>query len=213
MLVTFGSTAYLGIPYATFAFKTEGTAYASLLSVVLVITLLFLNLMVLNRATTARLHRSLTITMLELPFIWAALLGIALPLLALPSLPIPVTRLIAILADSAGPTALLGLGTFLFDIKLKDVPWRAAVSISALKVIAPTLSTFFILQWLDVRGVRLAVGVAMAGVSTAVTCFVLSEQYRIGEKLTAGTILVSTFFSLIILSAVSVLWIGTTIFQ
>jgi malonate transporter and related proteins len=212
MLVTFGSTAYLGIPYATFAFGQEGTVYSSLLSVALVTVILFASILVLNRFSRARVTRNSIRTLLELPFLWAVLLGILWPVFRLPNIPMFLGRFIEILSDSAGPTALLGLGTFLYNVKPQNIPWRTAVITSFLKVTVPTVATFFVLDALGVGGVRLAVGVAMAGTSSAVTCFILSEQYELGERLTAGTILLSTFFSLAVLSLVSVFWIQGGIF-
>jgi malonate transporter and related proteins len=213
MLITFGSTAYLGIPYATFAFGQDGTVYASLLSVTLVIALLFASIMMLGRTTKKRVSKSAVKSMLELPFLWAVLAGLAWPFLALPELPIFLDRFIEILSDSAGPTALLGMGTYLYDVRLKNIPWRATIIISFLKVTAPTLTTYALLVTLGVSGVRLAVGTAMAATATAVTSFILAEQYKLGERLTAGVILVSVLFSLVALSVISALAMGTDIFS
>lgn len=213
MLTVLGNTAYLGIPFATYAFGERGTAYASLLSVALLTIFIFASIAVLNRFGKPAHDESALIKILELPFLWAVLLGLLWPIFQLPALPLFIGRFIEILAQGAGPTALLGLGTFLYDLELRDIPWAKASFLGGIKVIAPTLLAFFILQALNVSGILLAVGVSISAVSTAVTTFVLASEYRIGERLTAGTILVSTFFSLIALSTISALWIGTTIFQ
>ncbi|MBI4142427.1 AEC family transporter [Candidatus Uhrbacteria bacterium] len=213
MLLTFGSTAYLGIPYATYAFGPEGTTYAALLSVVLVVVLLFVHLGVLNRFAARADRQSTWHQLLELPFLWAVLLAVCWPIFRLPALPLALDRTLGILADSAGPTALLGLGTFLFDLKLERIPWQWAISLGIGKVVLPAVASFAILTALGIHGVRLAVGVAMGAVSTAVTAFVLSNEYRIGRELTAGAILVSTLASLAALSVISFLWVGTSVFN
>ena len=213
MLTVLGNTAYLGIPFATYAFGEKGTVYASLLSVILLTIFIFASIAVLNRFGKPEGDESALKKILQLPFLWAVLLGLLWPLFQLPSLPLFITRFIEILAQGAGPTALLGLGTFLYDLEVRGIPWAKASLFGGMKVVAPTLFAFFVLRALDVTGMILAIGVAVSGTSTAVTTFVLATQYRIGERLTAGTILVSTFFSLIVLSLVSYLWIGTTIFQ
>lgn len=213
MLAILGNTAYLGIPFATYAFGDQGTAYASLLSVMLLIVFIFASLVVLNRFGKPADDDPALKKILELPFLWAVLLGILWPLFSLPALPLFLSRFIEILAQSAGPTALLGLGTFLYDLDLDDIPWAKAGCIGATKVVAPALISFALLRFFDVSGILLAIGVSLSSVSTAVTAFVLSTQYRVGERLTAGTILLSTFFSLITLSLVSFLWVGTSFFQ
>ncbi len=213
MLLTFGSTAYLGIPYATYAFGPEGTTYAALLSVVLVVVLLFVHLGVLNRFAARADRQSTWHQLLELPFLWAVVLALLWPIFLLPALPLAIDRTIGILADSAGPTALLGLGTFLFDLTFHRIPWRWAVPIGIGKVVLPAVASFAILTALGIHGVRLAVGVAMGAVSTAVTAFVVSSEYRIGRELTAGAILISTLASLAALSVISWLWLGTGAFR
>ncbi len=213
MLATLGNTAYLGIPFATYAFGSEGTAYASILSVLLLTVFIFTSIGVLNRFGKPEGDEGALKKILQLPFLWAVVLGLLLSFAGITAFPLFLSRFIGILSDSAGPTALLGLGTFLYDIELHDIPWKRVNLLSTVKVVLPTLGSFAILHVLGVTGVLLAIGVAVSGTSTAVTTFVLSTQYRIGERLTAGTILISTFFSLIILSLVSALWIGTSIFQ
>ncbi len=208
MLVTFGSTAYLGIPYARFTFGNEGVVYASLLSVVLVVVMLFVSIVVLNRFSKSTIKKDVLHTMLELPFLWAVLLGILWPVFSFPVLPEFAMSFIQILSDSAGPTALLGLGAFLFDIKPKQIPWIPTITISLLKVVLPTVATMIVLQFLGVTGVPLFVGTAMAATSTAVTAFILSGQYKLGQKLTAGVILVSVFTSLIALTIISAVWLA-----
>ena len=208
MLVTFGSTAYLGIPYARFTFGNEGVVYASLLSVVLVVALLFVSIVVLNRFSKSSIKKDVLHTMLELPFLWAVLLGVLWPIFAFPELPAFAMQFIEILSDSAGPTALLGLGAFLFDIKPSQIPWGPTIFISVLKVALPTAVTVLVLRMLGISGVPLFVGTAMAATSTAVTSFILAGQYKLGQKLTAGVILVSVFTSLIALTIISAVWLA-----
>lgn len=213
MLVTLGSTAYLGIPYATYAFGAEGTAYASILSVALVVLLIFSSTFFLNaygnpRVRTASWHR-----ILELPFLWAVLAGLLWPLFHLPDLPVYVNKFIAVLAGSAGPTALLAFGAFNYEVKFRHVPWMRAIAFSALKTFGAGLATFVVLRLLGVEGLRLAVGTAMGAVSVAITASVLANEYRVGQKLVAATILLSTVFSLIALTIISALYFGTAIFM
>ncbi len=206
MLTTLGSTAYLGIPYATFTFGAMGTVYASLLSVALVVSMLCIGIFSLNQFASATIKKDVLITMIELPFLWAVLLGILWPLFELPTIPLFLDRLLSILSESAGPTALLGLGAFLFDIKPQSIFSFPVIMISLIKVVLPTTITVTLLTMLNIHGIPLFVAASMGATSTAVTTFVLADHYNIARKLTAEVILLSTFFSLITLSIISAMW-------
>lgn len=207
MLLVFGSTAYLGIPYATYAFGATGTAYAALGSVVLVITVLFASLLVLGAQGRRESPAATWHQLLELPFLWVVLAGILLPVLGVRTLPEFLSRTVDVLAGSAGPTALLAYGAFTFDLRLSAIPWRRALLLGAGKVVLPTVATYAVLSVLGVTGLHLAVGVALAATSIAITAFVLADEYRIGRELVAGSMLVSTFASLLALSGITILWI------
>ncbi len=208
MLLAFGSTAYLGIPFSTFAFGPEGTMYAALGSVVLVVVVLFASLVALNRhgrreAPVATWHQ-----LLNLPFLWVVLLGILLPAIGVRAIPEFINRTIDILAGSAGPTALLALGAFQYGMKLDRVPWGWASVFGVGKVVLCAAATYLVLVVLGVSGIPLAVGIALAATSVAVTAFVLSDEYRIGRELTAGALIVSPPASLIALSLIAWFWIS-----
>jgi malonate transporter and related proteins len=212
ILVTFGSTAYLGIPFATFAFGNEGTAFAAIGSVVLVVVLLFFSLAILNHNASPGRREAIWHQLLELPFLWVVLGALLLPTIGIRALPDFLVSTIDIFAGSAGPTALLALGAFNFDLSFTDIPWKQALVLGVGKIITPVAGTLLFLSWLGVTGLHLAVGVALAATSTAVTAFVLADEYQTGRTLVAGTLAVSTFASLIALTLVVYLWNATNIF-
>jgi len=213
VLLAFGSTAYLGIPFATFAFGPEGTVYAALGSVVLVVVVLFASLVTLNRHGKRETPVATWHQLLELPFLWVVLAGALLPMMGIRTLPEFLSRTIAILAGSAGPTALLALGAFQYGLKLDRIPWGWASTIGIAKVVLPAAATYVVLALLGVSGLPLAVGTALAATSVAVTAFVLSDEYRIGRELTAGALIASTPASLAALTLISWLWLGTGVFR
>ena len=75
MLSSFGSTAYLGIPFVTSLVGTEGAAYAAFISTVLIAVLIFLNKLILNRFDSLPSTKNTLIKLFELPFVWAMILG------------------------------------------------------------------------------------------------------------------------------------------
>lgn len=206
MLMTFGSTAYLGIPFATYAFGPVGTAYAAIGSVALVVVMLFVAIASMNAHASRTANPKTIQKILELPFLWVILLGLALPAVGVTALPEWLSATIGVLANSAGPTALLALGAFNYDLDLRTIPWRSALTLGIGKVALPTIATFAALSLLGVAGLPLAVGCALAGTSVAVTAFVLADEYRIGQPIVAGSLAVSTIASLLALSGIVLLW-------
>jgi hypothetical protein len=212
MLLTFGSTAYLGLPYVSNTFGSEGAALGALVSVALVIVMLFLSLTVLDRHGDAADGPSGIRRFFELPFLYAALAGLAVAFFKLP-VPQFVDKTVEVFAGSAGPTALLALGAFDYDFRLKNVNIPQALFFGAAKVFATGAATFLILKILGVHGVPLAVGTAMGAVSIAITSFVLAQQYRVSQALTDAAIAVSGFCSFVALTAISYLWYSTGVFK
>ncbi len=212
MLLTFGSTAYLGIPFVTNTFGEIGAAYGSLVSVTLVVTLLFLSIFVLRRFGTAPDDRNALLQFIELPFVWAVIAGLVLAFVHI-TLPQFVTKTVSVFAGSAGPTALLAIGAFDFDFNMRKVNVSRAVFFGVGKVFLTGITTFLILKFLGVTGVALAVGTAMGAVSIAVTAFVLADQYKVSRELTNASIAFSGFASFVALTAISFLWFSTDVFK
>jgi len=212
MLFTFGSTAYLGIPYVTNTFGEAAVPYAAILSVALVIVLLFCSLAVLRRYGNPPDHQSFAREFFELPFLYAVLAGLAIAFFRIP-LPHFIGKTIDVFAGSAGPTSLLALGAFDYGIKLRNIQLGPSVLFGAGKVFGTGLATFIILKLLGVTGLLLAVGTAMGAVSIAVTAFVLAEQHRAGETVTDSSMAVSSFCSFVALTVISFLWFSTGVFK
>lgn len=213
IITAFGATAYLGIPYATYAFGEQGTAYASILSVILVVSLIFTSIFFLNRYGNPRSHETSLRRVIELPFLWAVLLGLLWPILRLPDLPLYLNKLIAVLSGSASPTALLAFGAFLYNIKLHDLPWIKGFLASLIKTLGTGLVTFLLLRLLGLDGLRLAVGTSISVVPVALTASVLAGEYRTGQKLVATAIAFSTILSMLALTIISTLYLSTSLFQ
>lgn len=211
MILTFGATAYVGIPYVLNTFGPDGASYAAILSVLLVVVLLFVSLWGLQRSGGVK-DRMRTKEFLELPFVWAVMLGILFSVERMPDLPLFLGRTIEILGASAGPVALLAIGAFQYDLKVEKIPMRGALLFGAGKVILPALAVFFVLRALGVAGLPLVVGTAMGAVPAAITGFVLADRFKIGRELTLGTIFFSMFFSFVALTVLTWLWLTTEVF-
>lgn len=211
MLLTFGSTAYVGIPYVLNTFGVDGASYASILSTLLVAVLLLVSLWILQQGGSATQKMGVK-EFLELPFLWAVALGILFSAGLIPDLPLFLGRTVEILGASAGPVALLAIGAFQYDLKVEKIPVRGALLFGAGKVVLPALAAFFVLRALGVTGLPLAVATAMGAVPTAITGFVLADKFKIGRELTLGAIFFSMFFSFAALTTITWLWVATGVF-
>lgn len=211
MILTFGSTAYLGLPFVANTFGPEAVPLASLVSVSLVVVTLFFSLATLRRYGRLPSERSFIREVIGLPFVYTVIAGLAVGFTGL-ALPGFIMKTVDVLAGSAGPTALLALGAFDYGLRRAQVNLKQAVALGAGKVFITGIVTFAILKLIGITGLPLAVGTAMGAVSVAVTAFVLADQYKMGRQLTDAAITVSGAAAFIALSAISYLWIATKVF-
>jgi hypothetical protein len=212
MLLVFGNFAYLGVPFALNTFGVESTSYVTLLSIVMAVTTLFLSLLALNWQLGDSSGRNAFRRFAELPFLWAVVAGV---IVSWWNIPIPgfIAKTVDIVAGSAGPTALLALGAFDYDLRLKDVNILTAFLLGAGKVLLTGAATFIVLKLLGITGLPLVVGTTMGAVSIAVTAFVLTDQYKANRALTDAAIAVSSVSAFVALTVISFLWFSTGVFK
>lgn len=203
-----GNTIYMGFPLAGSAFGPEAlpvvvaTATAHLVFGT-VFGILGIEFLVLKPQKPAVYLKHF----LHNPLISSLLAGL---LLSVVNLNAPVFDLIkkplSILGGTASPVALFSLGAFMFG-KFSYKHLGLSFFASALKL--GVLPVFLgITTFLFFKGtVSVPVSVVLAGMPTAVTCFVLAEEYRLEEEFVGSTILISTVISLV---SVSLLLFFTT---
>ncbi|MDO8425354.1 MAG: hypothetical protein Q7T01_02470 [bacterium] len=211
-LLMFGSTAYFGIPYATYAFGAEGTGLAAIGAVALVIVALAVGLGTLTLHASRKQRTASWHQLFELPFLWVVLLALGLPTVGVAMLPVPLMNALDAVAASAAPVALIALGAFARDLSLTRVPWRWAVPLGIGKVLLPAGASYIALSLLGISGVPLAVGTALGATPLAITAFTLAEEYGVGRELVTGTMAVSLITTLFALTAITALWLGTGVF-
>ncbi|MDO8463036.1 MAG: hypothetical protein Q7S96_02080 [bacterium] len=212
-LLMFGSTAYFGLPFATYAFGAEGAGIAAMGAVALIIVALGAGLGSLTAHAPRRKREASWHQLFELPFLWVVLLALALPLLGITTLARPLESALSAVASSAAPVALIALGAFAHDLSLARVPWRWAIPLGISKVLLPAVASFVALTLLGVSGIPLVVGVTLGATPLAITTFTLAEEFDIGQPLVAGTMVVSIVTAVLALTAITALWIGTGVFR
>lgn len=203
--VTFGNTVMIGIPLVFFAWGPAGegptlaiAGFHSLVLLPLATTLVEIGL-----AERAPLSRTLAATGLAIaknPVITSLVAGMAWSWLGF-GLPAPVEQLMTMLAAAAGPCALFALGTSLSGFKIAgDLTQSLGVTILKLVAlpIAVAVSTLFVFR---IDPLAAAVAIVLAGMPTGANAFILANKYKLFERRSASSVLISTALSFVTLSA------------
>jgi malonate transporter and related proteins len=211
MLFVLGNTAFLGIPYVTNTFGEEATPYAAVISVVLAV-FLFISVANIMRVEDRLAPRKLLKGLFQQPLLYAVILGLLIGFTGW-RFPNFVDKTIDIFAGSASSVALLALGAFDFDVKLKNIPYFKAFVFGFGKVFLTGTVAYFVLRLFGVSGMLLAIGTAMSSVSITISAFLIAEDQGVGQETANASITASGVASFFALTAISYLWISTAIFR
>ena len=128
------------------------------------------------------------------PILLACVGGLLLA--ALPPMPEPLARSVALLGQPAGPLALLCLGAAVVSFRVRDRLAQAALAVSikgvALPLMAVGLAMAFGVTGTDLRSVAI-----FASAPTAVASYVLTTQLDGDGELAAAGIAATTLFSVV----------------
>ncbi|MEL6979922.1 MAG: AEC family transporter [Pseudomonadota bacterium] len=137
------------------------------------------------------------------PFILAAAIGVALAV-AEASLPEPLERLIDTLAQAAAPCALFAMGVTLALRPLRRAP-AALGFIAPLKLIIHPILMYWTLVWIagdaPFEPIWLATAVLLASLPSATNVYVIASQYGVWLERASASVLATTGFSLVTVSA------------
>ena len=128
------------------------------------------------------------------PLIWACVGGALFQLLQWP-LPTAVKRTCAVVGGAAFPIALLGIGSQLISIPSAR-GWKATLVPAVVKCVVCPLIGLAAGTLLGLTGPVLQAMVILCAMPTAVSSYVLADQMEGDADLAAGTVVVSTVFSL-----------------
>ena len=129
------------------------------------------------------------------PLIIAVVVAITLSLLEV-QLPVLVWEPISLLSQMAGPLALFTLGSSI-NLKTDTNRLKPALVISVIRLVVFPVVFLGVGLLLGLRGVDLAVLLALSCGPVGVTCFPMAHQMGADHKLSSMSIIVSTFFSVI----------------
>lgn len=134
------------------------------------------------------------------PFILATIAGVTVAWLKLP-VPEAPQRLIDYLAQAAAPCALFAMGVTLALRPLRRMPVELSY-IVPVKLIAHPLLVYFAMGLVgDFDSTWIFTAVLLASLPTATNVFVLAQQYNVWVERASATVLITTLFSVLTVSA------------
>jgi len=190
----FGSLAFFGIPFITFAFPgtgepvaTLGAASISIVSVTVSITTLELY----------RLQQSKILTGLKLvvkrlsrnPLILSIFSGILLSLIRI-EIPTPISQPLHMLGSTTSTVAIFMLGVFLYGRRYTNI--SKALKLSMLRIIFLPTVAFLTTMLFDLSTFERSALILMHGMPVAISMIILSERYSFYKETIASLILISS---------------------
>src|SRR6187551_2320582 len=217
---SWGNVGYMGVPICLAAFGEQGLPPAMLAVIVTSIIAMVFGVMLIELEVAAGQGPILTFfnaawNVARNPLPVSIVAGIAYSALALP-LPTPVEKWLDLLGAAAAPCALFAIGLFLSDKSVSDTDKsvRSGLAEAGLAtliklLLQPLLAACILPFFVDLKSVPGQVALLMAALPTAANAFVLAKQFDIQVEQNTASVLLSTAFSVVTVSALLV-WLRVT---
>ncbi|MEM7544587.1 MAG: AEC family transporter [Pseudomonadota bacterium] len=134
------------------------------------------------------------------PFIIATAIGVMIAVSGIAP-PVPVSQLIAYLAQAAAPCALFAMGVTLALRPLRRVPGSLLYIVPLKLIVHPSLMYVALTTFGPFDPVWTLTAVLLAALPTATNVFVIAQQYGVWAERASATILITTTLSVITVSA------------
>ncbi len=210
---SWGNVGYMGVPLCLAAFGEQGLPPAmlavivtSIISMVFGVMLIELELAAGHSPILTFFNAAWNVARNPLPVSIAA--GIVYSSLALP-LPTPVEKWLDLLGAAASPCALFAIGLFLSDKSLRSGLAEAGLATVIKLLLQPLLAAAVLPFFIDLKSVPGQVALVMASLPTAANAFVLAKQFDVQVEQNTASVLLSTAFSVVTVSALLV-WLRVT---
>ena len=206
---SWGNVGYMGVPLCLAAFGEAGLPPAMLTVIVTAIVAMVIGVMLIELEVAAGhgplktfLRAAFNVARNPLPVSIA--LGIVVSAIGLP-IPTPVEKWLDLLGAAAAPCALFAIGLFLSDKSIRSGLAEAGCA-TVIKLLLQPLAAWLVLPlFVDLASVPGKVALLMAALPTAANAFVLAKQFDIAVEQNSASVLLSTAFSVITVSALLVL--------
>ncbi len=207
----FANGGFIGIPILEGAFGDEGVRLLLVILSFHSLTLLTITTIIAERANRSSggpgVLRKTIGSLAHNPLLIALVSGLTWSALGLP-FPEWLDRVLALPAQSAAPTGLFAAGLAIAGFKIAGDIRQASIAVALKLMVLPILvftTTHFIL---GLPTVWVGVATLTAALPTGMVAYTFGEQYGIGARRAATTVVISTSLSLLTLSTLLVL-IGT----
>lgn len=203
----YANTGFVGFPLVVVALGRDALP-ATLIATIITVCALFAVAIVLievgleTERHRGRLALKVMRSLARNPLLVAPVLGALVPLLHL-SIPVPAETFLKLLGNAASPCALVALGLFLAQEKGASRPGIGATGLLVgLKLVAqPVIAWLLAVLVFDLPPALVHTAVLLAALPTGTGPFMLAEFYRREAELTSSTVLFSTLFSVLTVSA------------
>jgi hypothetical protein len=210
---SWGNVGYMGVPLCLAAFGEAGLPPAMLAVIVTSIISMVFGVMLIELEVAAGhgpvitfLNAAWNVARNPLPLsivagiIWS---GLALPL------PTPVEKWLDLLGAAASPCALFAIGLFLSDKSVRHGLAEAGLATLIKLLVQPLLAAVILPWFIDLKSVAGQAALVMASLPTAANAFVLAKQFNVQVEQNTASVLLSTAFSVVTVSALLV-WLRVT---
>jgi len=205
---SWGNVGYMGVPLCLAAFGEQGLPPAMLTVIVTAVVSMVFGVMLIELEVAAGhgplktfLRAAFNVARNPLPMSIA--LGIVVSAVGLP-LPTPVEKWLDLLGAAAAPCALFAIGLFLSDKSIKSGLAEAGLATLIKLLLQPLVAALVLPFFIDLGSVPGQVALLMAALPTAANAFVLAKQFDISVEQNSASVLLSTAFSVITVSALLV---------
>jgi predicted permease len=205
---SWGNVGYMGVPLCLAAFGEQGLPPAMLTVIVTAIVSMVFGVMLIELEVAAGhgplktfLRAAFNVARNPLPMSIA--LGIVVSAVGL-AIPTPIEKWLDLLGAAAAPCALFAIGLFLSDKSIKSGLAEAGLATLIKLLLQPLLAALVLPFFVDPASVPGQVAILMAALPTAANAFVLAKQFDISVEQNSASVLLSTAFSVITVSALLV---------
>ncbi|MBM3649211.1 MAG: AEC family transporter [Alphaproteobacteria bacterium] len=206
---SWGNVGYMGVPLCLAAFGEAGLPPAMLSVIVTAVVAMVIGVMLIELEVAAGqgplrtfLRAAFNVARNPLPLSMA--LGLAVSAVGLP-IPTPVEKWLDLLGAAAAPCALFAIGLFLSDKSIKSGLAEAGLASTIKLLLQPALAALILPLFVDLGSVTGKVALLMAALPTAANAFVLAKQFEVQVEQNSASVLLSTAFSVVTVSALLVL--------
>jgi predicted permease len=205
---SWGNVGYMGVPLCLAAFGEAGLPPAMLAVIVTSVVSMVFGIMLIELEVAAGhgplktfLRAAFNVARNPLPMSIA--LGIVASGVGLP-IPTPIEKWLDLMGAAAAPCALFAIGLFLSDKSIRSGLAEAGLATLIKLLLQPLLAALILPFFVDPGSVAGRVALLMAALPTAANAFVLAKQFDISVEQNTASVLLSTAFSVVTVSALLV---------